>query len=107
MIDPVSFLIGMLWGGSTFLSYSIVLWDRWDRWRKMRDRRSRRELVAMVPLWIVSLLFGLVLFLSVIRDVADVGASVRALLFGITCGVFTAAGVMSALDVIAYRRRGR
>jgi hypothetical protein len=97
MIDPFSFAIGTAWGLVTFSAWSIVLWDRIVSYRVFHDPRAKRELLFIVPLWGVSLAWCITLFLSVVRDVADVGSAVRGILFGFGVGLYTFAGVVAAL----------
>lgn len=97
MIDPFSFGIGTAWGLFTLLCWTVTLHDRAAKWRRYRDPRSRRELLFIGMLWFIAAGWCLLLFLSVIRDIADVGAVARGLLFGSTIGVFTLAGLVSAM----------
>lgn len=105
MIDPVNFAIGVTWGIFTFGCWTITMRGRWSSWRRNRDRRARRELLFITPLWAISLLWGLVLFFSVIRDLADVGTAVRGLLFGVGVGLYTFAGMMGAIGTKRGERR--
>lgn len=96
MLDPFAFVFGSAWGTFTLLTWGLVLRGRWRMWRKHRDRRAKRELLFVAPLWGISMLWGIVLFFSAIRDVADVGVVVRGLLFGFGIGMYTLAGLMGA-----------
>lgn len=97
MIDPFTFGFGTVWALLTVACWSVVLRDRWGNWKGKHDLRAKGELIFIVPLWAISVVWGVVLFLSVIRDVADAGAAVRGLLFGFGVGLYTLAAVVGAV----------
>lgn len=97
MIDPFNFVVGTAWGTFSFFCWSVIVRSRWRKWRTFRDARSRRELLFTAPLWAISVAWAIVLFLSVTRDVVDVGPVIRGLLFGIGVGMYTVAGLFGAI----------
>lgn len=100
MSNPGGFLIGIVWGLVTIVTWTIVLTLRWRIFDERHDRRSARELRRTVPLWVAALLFTLVLLLALIQNIYDSGPAIRGILFGLMCGAFTGAGILAAFDVI-------
>jgi uncharacterized membrane protein len=99
MIEPLNFIIGVVWGVLTLGAWSVVTWRHFLRWREYHDQRARIAFLSVFALWVTAALFGIFLFVSALVDMYDVfGPGSRGILLGMAMGAFTGAGILAVFE---------
>jgi len=97
-MSVIDFALGASYSIVSLGAWTYVLRKCWARWHDERTPTRWRELLAVMPLWVVAVIWAASLVLALALDISQMGEQARQLVGGLMLASFGTAGFVRALN---------